>query len=75
MRSVIRFSARRLVIFCLIGNLCFGQTPTQQQKPADQGDVVQLSTTVIQTSLMVFAKDGRFVNNLKQDLHGVRKIA
>src|SRR5581483_9246335 len=44
-----------------------GQTPNQKQKPAEPDDTLQLSTTVVQTDLMVFTKDGRFVDNLKRD--------
>ena len=67
MRSPIRFLVGSLIILCLLFELAFGQTPNQKPKTPEQSDVVQLSTTVIQTDLMVFTKDGRFVSNLKQD--------
>ena len=56
-----------LIVFMLILGSAFAQSADQKQKPADTGDVVQLGTTVVQTDLTVFGKDGHFVDNLKRD--------
>ena len=44
-------------------------TPKPGQTPSvlDQDEVVRISTELVQTDVMVFDKDGRFVNGLKQD--------
>jgi VWFA-related protein len=41
-----------------------GQTP-QNPKPAESDDVVRVYSTLVQTDVMVFDKQGRFVNDLK----------
>lgn len=40
----------------------FGQTPVQ-----DQGDVIRVYSDLVQTDVMVFDKNGRFVNGLKRE--------
>src|SRR6185503_14151280 len=44
-------------------------TPKPGQTPSvlDQDEVVRISTELVQTDVMVFDKDGRFVNGLKQE--------
>ncbi len=41
-----------------------GQTP-QRPTPTDQGDVLRVYTELVQTDVMVFDKNGNFVNGLK----------
>ena len=42
-------------------------SPTPPQKPEESEDVVRISTELVQTDVMVFDKQGKFVNGLKQD--------
>src|SRR5215813_10959368 len=54
-------------IACLfVPMLALGQGGNQKPQNNDSGDV-QLGTTLAQTDLMVFAKDGHFVENLKRE--------
>jgi len=46
--------------------LVLGQGENQKTQSSESGDV-QLGTTLAQTDLMVFTKDGRFVDNLKRE--------
>jgi VWFA-related protein len=41
--------------------------PTPTPKPDETGDVVRISTELVQTDVMVFDKDGKFVNGLQPD--------
>src|SRR5262245_4798742 len=45
-------------------------TPKPGQTPSvlDQDDIVRISTELVQTDVMVFDKDGRFVSDLKPEL-------
>lgn len=52
--------------FLLSFSLAYAQQPTPQ-KPADKEDVVRIDTNLMQTDLMVFDKQGRFVDGLKLD--------
>jgi VWFA-related protein len=53
-------------VICLL--LCItavsGQTP---QRPQDQTDVLRVYTELVQTDVMVFDKNGKFVKNLKRE--------
>lgn len=40
---------------------------TQTPKPLEEEDVVRITTEIVQTDVMVFDKDGRFVNGLKPE--------
>ncbi len=47
---------------------CAAQTSAQEQGPARQGpDVVRVNTTLVQTDVMVFDKQGGFVDGLKRE--------
>src|SRR2546422_11103858 len=52
------------VIFC--APVLWGQTPEEPQRQA-QSDVLRVYTELVQTDVMVFDKQGRFVNNLKKE--------
>ncbi len=53
-------------LFCLISFAAHAQDPKQQpQKPVE--DVVRINTELVQTDVMVFDKDGRFVRGLKKE--------
>ncbi len=41
--------------------------PPQQPKPLEEDDVVRITTEIVQTDVMVFDKDGRFVDGLKPE--------
>jgi hypothetical protein len=41
--------------------------PPQTPKVLEEDDVVRINTDLVQTDVMVFDKDGRFVNGLKQE--------
>lgn len=52
----------------LFSSSVFGQNPTQppaQPKGQDQSDVLRVYTQLVQTDVMVFDRQGRFVNGLK----------
>ena len=55
------------IFLCLSSlSIVLGQTP-QPQRPSTQDDVVRVYTQLVQTDVMVFDKDGRFVNGLTQN--------
>ncbi|HVG29721.1 MAG TPA: VWA domain-containing protein [Pyrinomonadaceae bacterium] len=62
---------RPAVIALLIASLAAAARPQQQQppppKPADADEVLRVTTELVQTDVSVFDRDGKFVDNLKQD--------
>lgn len=49
--------------------------PTQQNQPApsnQEAEVVRISTELVQTDVMVFDREGRFINNLTRDQFELR---
>jgi len=60
-----------LVIFAL-GSLINGQEKTPPPKPQQADDVIRISTTLVQTDVMVFDKQGKFVEGLKPDQFEVK---
>lgn len=68
--SIRRAHHKILALFCviLIAASCLGQTkPPQQQQPAEPDDVVRVDTELVQTDVMVFDKQGHFVDGLKPE--------
>ncbi len=59
--------ARTLVLFCLVANPLAGVAQTQPQDPKGERDVLRVFTELVQTDVMVFDKDGEFVNNLQRE--------
>src|ERR1044072_3685559 len=60
----------KLALHGTLAVVCALLTPSlaAQTKPApDQGDVIRVSTELVQTDVMVFDKDGRFVDGLKPE--------
>jgi VWFA-related protein len=61
----------RLARLLLLGALCLrvhAQEPTPTTTPAkDDEDVVRISTELVQTDVMVFGKDGKFIDGLKPE--------
>jgi VWFA-related protein len=61
----------RLALQSLLVMLCALLSPTvsaQETKPAqEQADVIRVSTELVQTDVMVFDKDGHFVDGLKPE--------
>ena len=57
-----------VILICLLlaRPLAFGQNP-QPPKPQSPDDVVRVFTELVQTDVMVFDKQGRFVNGLTRD--------
>lgn len=55
-------------IFCvfLSAQVFWGQTPTEPKRQ-DQSDVLRVFTELVQTDVMVFDKEGRFVDGLKKE--------
>jgi len=59
-----------LILSVVLAHLSFvaiGQEKKPDQKPADQDEVVRVNIELVQTDVMVFDKDGRFVEGLKPD--------
>src|SRR5256885_16914686 len=64
---VLRASFRCLTtLFCamLLTSAAFAQKP---EKPVEQDDVIRVNTELVQTDVMVFDKQGRFVDGLKAE--------
>ncbi|HJP90653.1 MAG TPA: VWA domain-containing protein [Pyrinomonadaceae bacterium] len=60
----------RLIItalLCLSSVSAQEKKPPQPQKPEETDDVVRISTELVQTDVMVFDKDGKFVSGLKRE--------
>ena len=57
------------VFLCLLSLATQAQEkkPSPPPKPAEAEDVVRIATELVQTDVMVFDKDGRFVNGLKPE--------
>src|SRR2546423_7961247 len=65
---VLRVSFRWLTaLFCatLITSVAFAQS--KPEKPVEQDDVIRVNTELVQTDVMVFDKQGRFVDGLKAE--------
>ncbi len=60
-------SAKYLLALCLLSSWAAAQTPqpTPPARPSD--DVVRVYTELVQTDVMVFDKQGKFVNGLTRD--------
>jgi VWFA-related protein len=60
-----------LACLCLLSLNAHAQqkkpTPTPTPKPEEPEDVVRISTELVQTDVMVFDKDGKFVSGLKPE--------
>jgi VWFA-related protein len=67
-RCILRWDIYSVLLICLLlaPSLVFGQKP-QQSKPQSPDDVVRVFTDLVQTDVMVFDKQGRFVNGLTRD--------
>src|SRR5215510_3118785 len=65
--------ARLSLSLCLLLMACYSaasqttQTPGQTPPPKSQDDVVRVYTELVQTDVMVFDKQGRFVNGLAKE--------
>ncbi|HEV8370112.1 MAG TPA: hypothetical protein VGQ39_19320 [Pyrinomonadaceae bacterium] len=55
------------VVLAHLSFVAIGQEKKPDQKPADQDEVVRVNVELVQTDVMVFDKDGRFVEGLKPD--------
>jgi VWFA-related protein len=57
------------ILFVLFASQANGQTPTPQRqvKPADDDDVVRITTNLIQVDVVVTDKKGKLVTNLKPE--------
>src|SRR5436190_2976170 len=55
-----------LLVLCWLLLVASLAAQTKPQKP-DEGDVIKVSTELVQTDVMVFDKDGHFVDGLKGD--------
>lgn len=64
--SLLSFTAICLLLFCTIIS---GQTkPEQKPEPSGEAqDVIKFETSLVQTDVMVFDKNGRFVDGLKPE--------
>ena len=56
-------------VVCLTTSTAFGQKkkPTPTPKPQETDEVVRIMTELVQTDVMVFDKDGKFVEGLKPE--------
>src|SRR5262245_37503349 len=54
------------ICLLLLPAFVFGQTKPEQ-KPEDTQDVIKFDTSLVQTDVMVFDKDGHFVDGLKPE--------
>src|SRR5437870_4073208 len=66
----------RFILRCLaLALMCvtYGETGTHAQQPQpSQEDIVRVNTELVQTDVMVFAKDGKFVDGLKREQFELR---
>jgi VWFA-related protein len=62
-----RFLCAALISASALASAAYGQqpAPTPTETPAD--DVLRISTELVQTDVMVFDKQGRFIDNLKPE--------
>ena len=71
MLPTIRIATIRALIGALIWTVVSAPlTPAQQQQPPrrqDPPDILRVSTELVQTDVMVFDRQGRFVNDLKRE--------
>jgi VWFA-related protein len=58
-----------LIACCAYVSLAFAQEPTP---PNQQPDVIRVETSLVQTDVMVFDKDGKFVEDLKREQFGLK---
>ena len=60
-----------VLVVCLLAGTANAQqkkpSPTPPPKPEETPEVIRISTELVQTDVMVFDKQGKFVNGLKQD--------
>ncbi|MDQ2856770.1 MAG: hypothetical protein M3R68_10610, partial [Acidobacteriota bacterium] len=63
-RKLFNLTAGLVSLLALLASV-FGQT--QNPKPADSDDVIRVYSDLVQTDVMVFDKQGRFVNSLKRE--------
>ena len=54
-----------LAIVLMIGFIAFGQSTDKPPAPTQGEDVLRINTDLVQTDVMVFDKQGRFVDNLR----------
>ncbi len=59
-------------VCCAIVIASIARAQTKPDKPAEQDDVVRVSTELVQTDVMVFDKQGRFVDGLKPEQFALR---
>jgi VWFA-related protein len=66
---------RRTALIVIFGLCVICPTPSHAQnpKPAESDDVVRVQNDLVQTDVMVFDKQGRFVNGLKQSDFELRR--
>ena len=64
-RFVYRLNAGAVICLLLAANLLHAQTP--EQSPQQPTDVLRVFTDLVQTDVMVFDKQGRFVKGLAQE--------
>ena len=55
-----------VVVLLVLAYQAFGQA-TQNPKPADDADVLRIFSELVQTDVMVFDKQGKFVSGLKRE--------
>ena len=63
------------LLFCIMSHwsLTFGQQPTPKPAtPTTQEEVLRIETDLVQTPVMVFDKQGRFIDNLKREQFELR---
>jgi VWFA-related protein len=56
-----------LLFICLATLSFFAQKPTQTPKPADDDDIVKISTSLIQVDVTVTDKSGKIISDLKPE--------
>jgi VWFA-related protein len=59
--------ARRIVSATLLVGVSIAAVGQQPQKPADQAEVIRITTELVQTGVVVLDKQGRFVEGLKPE--------
>ena len=75
--SSIKLFLLSAICFFLFPALIFGQTkPEQKPEPprGDTDDVIKFETSLVQTDVMVFDKNGRFVDGLKPEQFQLKSI-
>jgi VWFA-related protein len=69
---IIRFGFTLLLGLCLLLSSIQAQQKQEQTQTEREDEIVRINTQLVQTDVMVFDKQGRFIDNLKSDQFELR---